>query len=112
VRFIDDDQVPLHGLNLGGARGGEVIGADDNLIPGLERREVARPARGVVGLGFQDGGRERELLQQFLLPLLPEGGGNDDQQPAAALGPRLAQDQARLDGFAEAHLVGEEHALG
>ena len=56
-----------------------------------------------------DGPVEIELLAQLDLPLLENGLGRQDQDPFGAPGePCLAQQHARLDGLAEADLVGDQ----
>jgi hypothetical protein len=37
--------------------------------------------------------------------LFAEGGGDDEEDAAFALGPALGDDEARFDGFAEADFV-------
>jgi hypothetical protein len=46
-----------------------------------------------------------------LRPLFAQGRGANHQQAATALGPELAQHQGGFDGLAQAHLIGEHHAL-
>ena len=43
--------------------------------------------------------------------MLADGSRADDEQAAAALGPKLAEDQAGFDGLAQADLVGQQDAL-
>ena len=102
VGFIDDDEVPGDLFDVGGAGGGEVIGADGDMV-GL--------AKG-GGAAFQNNRRKGEFIGEFLLPLFAEGGGEDEEDFAAALGPALRHDDASFDGFAEPYFVGEEDALG
>ena len=55
------------------------------------------------------------LAPQLAEPLDRQGVGRDDEAALGAAGPDQAiQDQARLDGLAEAHLVGEQppHRIG
>ena len=56
-------------------------------------------------------GGEGELVLQLLRPLLPQAGRNNQQDAPAVFGPTLCNDQAGLDRFAEADLVGEYRAL-
>jgi len=68
-----------------------------------------RPARHGHALAVENLELEAELGRQFRLPLLDDGRGTDDQYTSStATGVQLTQDEAGLDGFAEAHLVGEE----
>ena len=54
---------------------------------------------------------EIELLAEFDLPLFEDGFGCQDQDPFGPSGkPRLAQQQARLYGLAEANLVGDQES--
>ena len=46
------------------------------------------------------------------MPLLAKIRRRDDEDAPFALGPFLGNDEARLDGFAEADLVGEQSAFG
>jgi hypothetical protein len=115
VRFVDDYQVPRHGLNVLGFAGRELVGADEH--GSAIACEVERICRTIldglpVGLGFKEAGRDTELVCQFLMPLLAQIGRGDDQNAALALGPLLGDQQACLDGFAETDLIGEDGALG
>ena len=65
-----------------------------------------------VGLGFKQASGDTEFVRQFLMPLLAQVGRGNDQNAAFALGPFLRDQQARLDGFAEADFVGKNGALG
>lgn len=61
--------------------------------------------------GVQHHGGQVEFVLQLQRPLLAQRSGADDQQLPLALGPVLAEHDARLDGFAQTHLVGQQHAL-
>ncbi len=74
-------------------------------------RKLALLDRGVVGLGLQQAAGQKELLGQLLIPLLAQVGRRDDQDAPLALRPLLREHQARLDGFAQAHFVGQQRAL-
>jgi hypothetical protein len=111
VGLVDDDEIPGDAGDLGGPCGGEMVRADDDPPLGLERVGPALAAETVVKGGLEDEGGEGELVLEFLLPLLAEGGREDQQDAAAALGPTLRDDDGGLDGFAEPDLVGEDDAL-
>jgi hypothetical protein len=66
----------------------------------------------VVALGFQNQRLQAELVLQLLVPLLAQVGRDDDEDAPLALCPALGNHQARLDGLAQTHLVGQDHALG
>lgn len=67
-------------------------------------------ADGVVALGLKNQALQTKLVLQFLVPLLAQVGGNDDQDAATAFGPTLGDDKTGLDGFAEPNLVGQDDA--
>ena len=108
--FVNDNEVPGDGPDIALHGAGEIDGRDDDPI-GQERGRIAA----AVGLaergGVQDGRGQVEFLLKFEAPLLTDGGGADDEQAAAPLGPELAENQAGLDSLAQADLVGQEDAL-
>ena len=106
VSLVDDEQIPLRRRERLPERwppcGGE--GGD-------EHRWVA--SRCIVGDagGREDFGRKGELALQLLAPLLDEARWDEDQDPPRdATQAQLRQDEAGLDGLAEADLVGEQPA--
>ena len=56
--------------------------------------------------------REQELVGQFLAPLLPQVGRNDDQDATLPLRPALGDQEPGLDGLSQAHLVGQDGTTG
>ena len=112
VGFVDDDEIPRGVGDIGCLVAGELVGTDDEGVVYLERAEAAGTDGGVVGFGLKNGAREEEFFGNLLMPLLAEVGRRDDEDASFALGPLLGNDEARLDGFAETDLVGEESALG
>lgn len=115
MRFVENDQVPRDFLDVVGLGLGELVGADDRAGGEHERVPLRLLAavsflQRVVALGFEDQPLQTELVLQFLMPLLAQVGGDDDENPAPPFGPALRNDQARLDGLAEAHLVGKDDA--
>lgn len=77
-------------------------------LQGLEPASSDRRATATPSL-FENLELEAELGRQFRLPLLDDGRGTDDQYTSStATGVQLTQDEAGLDGFAEAHVIGNE----
>jgi hypothetical protein len=101
VGFVDDDEVPGDLFEVCGAGGREVIGADGNMVRLPEARSFA----------FKDNGREGEFFGEFLLPLLAEGSGEDEEDFTAPFGPALRDDDTSFDRFAKPYFVGEEDAF-
>ena len=82
-----------------------VIAVDIALVSSAPRRG---PVPGQLA-AVVDRPIEVELLAQFNLPLFEDGLGRQDQDPCGTPGqPCLAQQHARLDGLAEADLVGDQ----
>ena len=109
VGLIDDDEIPSDAANVVAKAVGEGVGTDENRI---WPQGIAAGLLGLaVGLRVEHSCRQIELLGKFKGPLLPNGGRGDHEEPPASLRPVLAEDDARLDGFAEAYFVGENHAL-
>jgi hypothetical protein len=109
VGFVDDDEVPGNVAELEGFGGGELVGANEDfagLVKGVDEATLAE------GWRFEDFGGEAEFIEEFLLPLLAEGGGKNEKDAAAALGPALGDDEGGLDGFAEADFVSKDDAFG
>ena len=87
-----------------------VIGGDDTAegAPGVgvHAQSLAQP------VGFRpvdDVEGERELLPHLVSPLQPQGGrGQDEHSLYPPAQKQLAQDQARLDGLAYPHVIGDE----
>ena len=108
--FVQNHQIPLDGLDVIGLGLGELVRADDGACCALERVAAVLLAKGVVALGLQQNTLQVELVLQFLVPLLAQVGGHDDQDATAALSPALGDHQPRLDGLAEPHFVGQDDA--
>jgi hypothetical protein len=104
VRLIGNDQIPC-------AEQGplvplcELVRADQHLS--LSTSSVGEQSG--LRLRIEDAGRDEELLEQLLFPLLTQARRRHDQDVAATLGPVLRDDDARLDRLTEAHLVREDH---
>ncbi len=114
VRLVDDDDVPLGIDDLRGALRvvGEPADVGDQALLVLERI-----ARGIADLdrfaAFLVEQREREIetAQQFDEPLAGQAGRCQYQHARdAAGGEQAREDQAGLDGLAEADFVGEQRA--
>ena len=106
VGLVIYHKVPLRARQEVGLPGGKLIGTNENLAAGRERVQ-----REVFFL-FENQGREKELVLQLHAPLAAERGGSDNQDAAPVLGPKLADDDSGLDGLAQSHFVGQDHALG
>jgi hypothetical protein len=96
---------------IGSLVAGELVGANDDGIVYLERAEATGVDGGVVGFGLKNGARKEKLFGKLLVPLLAEVGRRDDEDAPFALRPLLGNDEARLDGFTQTDLVGEQRAL-
>ena len=110
MRFVNDYQVPRHRLNFLGLTAGELVGGDKH----------AERIKGVAGTfldslleGFslQYRSSNAELVSQFLMPLLAQIGRSDHENTTLALRPTLGNEQAGLNGFAEANLIGKDGPL-
>ena len=110
--LIDDDEIPRRGVNVRRFAPRELVGADDDRSVEVERPEVTALDGLIVRLRFQDGARKEELLAQFLVPLLPQVGRRDNQNPALSLRPALRDDKAGLDRLSKPDLIGQQRALG
>ena len=110
VGLVHDDEIPGEGLDFRRHPRGVVVGANDDLRL-LEGRGVAGFLEIPVGMGVEDDGGQVELFVEFERPLLPKRSRGDDKQAASAFRPRLAEDEARLDGLAETDLIREQDSL-
>ena len=114
VRFVDNHELgaPQREV-LGAARGLDEVGGHDGERMPVEDRDAQRQ----VALQALDGARQHqlgfdvELLRQLALPLLGQVGRaqHGDEADLAAV-EQLAGDEARLNGLADADVVGDEHA--
>jgi hypothetical protein len=86
---------------------GNGVSLENRLPPAHPLALEARDRAGKDERGFE----EMKLLAQSLLPLLSEVGGTQDGH-ALDLPPieQLASDEACLDCFTNAHVIGDEHA--
>jgi hypothetical protein len=109
VRLVDDHEVPADAGDIVRLVPCELIGAEQDLV-GIEGIGRAGGHRVVVGLGLQDATWQKELLLQLLVPLFAQIRRRYDEEAPLALGPALREDEARLDGLAEADLVREDGA--
>ena len=121
--FVEHDDVGLEALVHFERIGEHLLVVDDGEEGGVGGGGlgVARAARtgGVVGFEALAAGAEDELIGEvgealdLLFPLGFERGGRDDEN-APGLAETMQQRAGGdgLDGFAEAHFVGEERALG
>ena len=111
VRFVDDDEIPVNPGDVGSLRPGELVGAKDDAAVRLERPELPLPDCVVVGLGFEDTARKKELLLQFLIPLLPKVRWRDDENAPLPLRPFLGENEPSLNGLSKSDFIRKERAL-
>ena len=114
MRFIDHQHVPpgVERLPESGFAAGEKADAREHELI-VEKRIRLRVGRldGLAAFLVEDVEPEIEAAQQFHEPLMHERFREDDEHALRAAGQEQPmQDEARLDGFAEAHLVGQQHA--
>ena len=114
VRLVHDHELrTLEGEVLGAAGRLDEVGGDHRAGMPLEDRDP----EGQIAFEALDGARQHELrfevelLRQLPLPLLRQVRRAEHRDPAdlAAI-EQLARDEARLDGLADAHVVGDEQA--
>ena len=55
---------------------------------------------------------QAKFVLKLLMPLLAQVGRNDNQNAAPTLSPALQDDQPRLDGFSQPHLISQDHPFG
>ena len=97
-------------------RGLDVIDADDEEGVVIEEADVGVGDIAFElgdGAGADDGGVEAEAVPELGLPLRAEIGRAEDAEACDfATAEELASDEEGLDGFADADVVGDEHADG
>ena len=111
MRLVDDHQVPVGLLELVL----EVVGAgklvhprDEQVVPG---EDMLPSGLGVGELAGEQLERQAELLPQFVLPLLDQPAGRDDQAALqVAAEHQLLDVEAGHDRLARAGVVGEQEA--
>ena len=114
MSLIDNQQIPAGVLGLFGAfgvGGEEIDAAEDELI--IEERVLIRQAFLDGGAAFfiKDVRPKVELAQQLDEPLMHERLGHENQQARGAAGDEQAmQYESGLNGLAEAHFIGQQHA--
>ena len=114
VRFVHDYQLGApHREVLGAARGLDEVGGHHGERVPVEDRHAERQ----VALQALDGARQHErgvdveLLRKLALPLLGQvRRAQHGDAPDLGAVEQLAGDEARLDGLADADVVGDEHA--
>ena len=111
VRLVNDHEIPLNLPDIGVLGPGKLIGTQDDFF--LHKRvQVALLDFLIERLRLQDEGGQKELVQQFLIPLLAEIGRQDDQDFSFSFRPFLGDDNARLDGLSQTYFIGENGAFG
>ena len=68
--------------------------------------------REIEGAGFENRGGKGEFFGEFLLPLRPESGWQNQEDASFSFGPSLSDDDGRFDGLAETHFIGQNCTLG
>ena len=112
VGFVDHDQIPLNFLHVVDLGLSEFIGADDDRTVLIEGIPTPLFLDGFVALRFEDERLDEELLQKLPVPLLAEGSRNDAEDSAFAFGPKLTDDESRLDSLAQADFIGQDRTTG
>ena len=113
MSVVDDDEIggmPEEAIPV--ARGFDEVDADDEMGVMLEEADAGA---GKVALEpgkarrDDDGGIDAELVTELIFPLVAEVGGREDDEAAGAGAvEQLAGDKGRLDGLADADVVGDE----
>ena len=62
----------------------------------------------VVTPGLENDSVQRELIQQFLMPLLTQACGQDDENTTLTLGPELGEHKTGFDGFSQTDFVRQD----
>ena len=108
VRLVDDHKVPADPANELRLRSRELVARYKD-EPGLVEGITITLTNALFEASpFQDEGRKIEFLRELCEPLLPEARRQDEEDAPFILRPLLRDDDAGLDGLAEAHLVREE----
>src|ERR1700730_4581995 len=108
VRLVEYDEVPLPARHIEGLGRRKLVGCDDDTAVLQERLRGTLFPRLVVRSAFEDNGRQRELIEQLLAPLLAQRGWHDQQDAPLPFGPALRDDETRLNGLAKPDLVREQ----
>jgi len=72
VGLVDHDEIPRRSRDVARLAARELVRADHDGVRRIEGSEHAALDRFVVGLRFEDPARQKELLAQFLVPLLAQ----------------------------------------
>ena len=99
MRFINDHEVPVRSTDIRRFTTRELVRAEDDILD-VEGMTITLLDRGVIGLGVENTAGQEELFLQFLIPLLTEVSGSDNQETAFALRPSLGEDESCLDRLA------------
>ena len=116
VRLVDDDDVPVRLLQVGAVLGIllQRVDRDDRLVVVMERVVAGgdAAAHALDADRVEPGQRDGEAAPELLLELREHAlDGQHEDAPAPAAGDELADEDARLQGLAEPHRVGDEDAL-
>ena len=107
--FINHHHIPCGGLEVIANPVGEVERHNQHGL--LGEWGLAQLLGVTKTTGVQHQGRQVELFREFQRPLLAERCWANHQQLAFAFGPELAKDNPRLNGFAQAYFIGQDHSL-
>ncbi len=115
VALVDHHRIPADLLQVVAVAAGVLEGVDRDDRPLVERERVAvgrdLPADPLDAFGVEADERDGEPGPQLVLELLQDVAGGDDQDALApAPADQLRQDQADLEGLAQADGVGDQEA--
>ena len=105
--FVHHHEIPLHLAQVLCVLRGERIGRnqDSRLLVWICEPLLLQLVRSP---GIYDLAGKVELVLKLALPLLAERCRTHDEDAALALCPKLADDETRLDRFAEAHFIRQQ----
>jgi hypothetical protein len=112
VGFINHHEIPWRRMDIGRLIARELVGANDNVVTGLERLELSLPDCRIVRFGFENLAWQKKLFAQLLMPLFAQIRRCNHQDAALSLRPFLRNHQPGFDGFAQADFVSEERSFG
>jgi hypothetical protein len=114
VGFVNDEEIPagfedLGGAGFGGGEEGEAGEDELGIQEGVDAFVVVFD--GLAAVLVKEAEEEIEAAEEFDKPLMEEGVGDKDEDAGGAAGELEAmEDEAGLDGFAEADFVCEQDA--
>jgi hypothetical protein len=84
--LVNDHKVPINLPDVNVLRPSEIVGTNNDFRL-VERVEVTALDLLIKSPCFEDLGRQKELVGQFLIPLLAQIGRNNNKEFALSLGP-------------------------